>query len=121
MLQSTLSKIERIASNEFMESVDINEFRELFSSYKKNMWIYPGFIIKKLKLKPKVVYQFLMDLEKENIVKGYYELYCGHCQKSMARVESFKDIPETFVCDYCDEELIGIENALIIYKVICDG
>lgn len=121
MLQSTLSKIESIASDEFLKEVDIDEFRKLFSSFKKGMWMYPGFIIRKLKLNPKIVYQFLMDLENENIIKGYYELYCGHCQKSMGRVETFKDIPETFVCDYCSEELLGIENAVVIYKVICDG
>lgn len=121
MLQSTLSKIESIASDELIKSVDINEFRKLFSSYKKNMWIYPGYIINKLKLKPKIVYEFLLSLERENIIKGYYDLYCGHCQKSMGIVETFRDIPETFVCDYCDEELVGIENAIIIFKVICDG
>lgn len=120
MLQSTLSRIEELATNEFIESIDINEFRKLFNSYKKGMWIYPGFIIRKLNIKPRIAYDFLKSLENEKILKCYYELYCSHCQKSMGRVETFKDIPETFICDYCDEELLGIENAVIIYKVECD-
>lgn len=121
MLQSMLLKIEKIASNEVLMKVDINNFRDFFSSYEKGMWIYPGFVIRKLKLEPQLAYQFLMDLEKAKILKGYYELYCAHCQKTMGKVETFKDIPETFTCDCCDEELSGIENAIVVYEVIDDG
>ena len=109
MLRSTLSKIESIATTELLESIDIEEFRNLFLSYKKDMWLYPGVLIRNL-----------IELEKIGILKCYYELYCWQCQKSMGTVETFNEIPETFVCDDCDRELNGIENVYVIYKVICD-
>ena len=121
MLQSMLLKIEKIASNEVLMNVDINDFRDFFRSYKKGMRVYPGVVIKKLKLEPKLTYQFLMDLEKAQILKGYYELYCVDCQKTVAKVEIFKDIPETFTCDYCNQELSGIENSIVVYEVIDEG
>ena len=120
MLRSTLSKIESIATTELLESIDIEEFRNLFLSYKKDMWLYPGVLIRKLKVSPKLVYEFLIELEKIGILKCYYELYCWQCQKSMGTVETFNEIQETFVCDDCDRELNGIENVYVIYKVICD-
>lgn len=116
LTKESLTK-EKIESDEFLKEVDTDELRKVFHSYKKGMWIYPGFIIRELHIKPEIAYKFLMDLEKENIIKGYYELYCSCCQKSNGRVETFKDIPETFVCNYCNKELVGIENAVIIYKV----
>ena len=62
MLRSTLSKIESIATTELLESIDIEEFRNLFLSYKKDMWLYPGVLIRKLKVSPKLVYEFLIEL-----------------------------------------------------------
>lgn len=120
MLRSTLSKIENVASAELLESVRIEEFRDLWLSYEKNMWVYPGFLIRKLKVQPRLIYEFLIDLEYAGILKSYYELYCWKCQKSMGTVTTFKEIPDTFVCDCCDEELSGIENSFVIYRVICD-
>lgn len=64
--------------------------------------------------------EFLVELEQQNIIQSYYELYCSHCQKSMGTVELFNELPEFFECELCHAQLPALENAILIYKVIRD-
>ncbi len=120
MLQNTLSKVEGIAKDELLQGTSKDKLIKVFESYRNGMWVYPGVIIRKLGINPKLVYELLIDLDKIGVLKLYYELYCSQCHRSMGLVTAFKDIPDTFMCDCCEEELNGIENILIIFKVIRD-
>ena len=66
------------------------------------------------------MYSILSDMENEGILQSYYELYCSHCQKSMGVVRLFNELPETFMCELCNEELATLENTILIYKVVLD-
>lgn len=121
MLSNTLSIIKIVIQEQFKDkSIDIPKTLKFFSHYKKEDWIYPGVLKRRLKIDIKDVYKFLYLLEKHHIIQNYYELYCSHCQKTMGLVELFSDLPETFECELCHTELNTLENAFIIYKVIRD-
>lgn len=120
MLSSILSTIGVTIQNKLNNDVDIPAILEFFSNYRKNMWIYPGVLKRRFELELSEVYKILSELEEQGILKSYYELYCSHCQKSMGTVEVFNELPETFVCELCHDELPAIENAVLVYKVIRD-
>lgn len=120
MLLSTLSIIESAANDKLNNTVNISALLDFFKNYKKNMWIYPGVLKRKFSLSLVETYEFLAALEKKEILQSYYELYCSNCQKSMGTVRLFNELPETFECELCHNELNTIENTILIYKVIKD-
>lgn len=92
---------------------------KLFASYHPGMWLYPGVIKRKIGLSIKETYEVLRELEKRAIVHGYCELYCSRCQRSSGEVfEVISQMPETFYCELCHDELPAFENAFLIYKVV---
>lgn len=115
-----LNKSQKELLNELLAMAKyINVYQEIETLLKKRMWIYPAVFIRKYNLSVKQVYNFLEKLVDLNILKSYYELYCSNCHKSTGEVyEVFNQIPDTFECVNCDCELNGIENAIIIYKVV---
>lgn len=120
MLSNTLSIIEKIAKANLNNNVNILLLIDFFKNYKKNMWIYPGTLKRNFNLSISEIYKFLLSLENEGIVKSYYELYCNNCQKSMGTVSLFNEIPEFFECELCHNEISGLENSFLIYKVVRD-
>lgn len=121
MLQSTLSSIEMILQQQINDQSLTDQIVDLFSHYREGLWLYPGVFKRKFGLSINAVYELLSRLEREGYLKSYYELYCSHCQKSSGIVvETFHDIPDTFQCEMCNEELPGIENAILIYKIVRD-
>lgn len=120
MLSNTLSIIEMTLYKTKNNEESVPDILDFFKHYKKGMWVYPGVLKRKFSLELSNVYAILSDLEKQGIVKSYYELYCSQCQKSMGTVEVFNEIPEFFECELCHSDLFGLENAFLIYKVIRD-
>lgn len=85
------------------------------------MWLYPGVLKRKLSLPTKDVYSICALLEQEGILKSYYELYCGNCQKSSGLTfEAINQIPPEFECEMCGEKQLGLENTVIIFKVMAE-
>lgn len=121
MLSTLLTHIETVIRQKrnLSDSI-IRDFVAFLGSYKVGMWIYPGVLKRKFGLSIVEAYEILDLLEKESIVKGYYELYCAHCQKSSGIVHVFNELPETFQCEICHEELDSLKNAVLIYQVVKD-
>lgn len=120
MLSNTLSIIETAIHNKLNENADIPAILDFFKHYRNNMWIYPGVLKRRFSLELPEIYEFLVELEQQNVLHSYYELYCSHCQKSMGIVELFNELPEFFKCELCHVQLPALENAILIYKVIRD-
>ncbi len=120
MLSNTLSIIEMTIQNKLNNSVDVPAIIDFFKHYRKNMWIYPGILKRRFSLELSDAYGFLSELERQNILQSYYELYCCQCQKSMGTVELFNELPDSFECERCHAQLPTLENAILIYKVIRD-
>lgn len=120
MLSNTLSVIERIIKEKLNSDINITALLDFFKHYKYDMWVYPGTLKRKFCISISDTYKLLNELEKQGILKSYYELYCNHCQKSMGVVQVFNELPETFLCELCGLELPSLENSILIYKVIKD-
>lgn len=120
MLSNTLSIIEKTIQNKLNNNADAPAILDFFKQYRKNMWIYPGVLKRRFSLELSDIYGFLSELEQKNILQSYYELYCNQCQKSMGTVELFNELPDFFECELCHAQLPALENAILIYKVICD-
>lgn len=122
MSPSTLSNIKQLFQTKSQMTNDVIEsYINLLKYYKKGMWIYPGVIKRKLNIPISDVYESLGYLENQKIVCSYFELYCNNCQRSMGDVfESFNEIPDEFECEVCHGVFSGLENTILIYKVIID-
>lgn len=121
MSSNLLAKIEKLIHSQLkIEDSTITSILSFLSNYRKGMWIYPGILKRKYGVSISDAYVLLQLLEKENILQSYYELYCSHCQKSNGIVHTFNELPETFECELCHDELLTIEHAVLIYKVVKD-
>lgn len=120
MLSNTLAIIEMTIHNKLNKGVNTTALLDYLKHYRINMWIYPGVLKRKFSLEISEIYAFLLELEREGILQSYYELYCGHCHKSMGIVKLLNDMPETFECELCHEELPSLENSILVYKVVRD-
>lgn len=119
MLQNTFAIIDRIVKQNIDDIGKSSEIAKFISLFKKGYWIYPGVLKRKFDISITEVYSILVRLESEGILESNYELYCKSCNKTTGELVSvFNEIPNTFYCEMCEEELSGVENALMIFKVI---
>ena len=121
MLPSILAKIEMIIRTDFQISEkDLKKLIGILASYHKDMWIYPGVLKRKTSIPIQQVNSILYRLSKEGYLNLFYELRCYNCQNSFGSLyEVINSIPYDFECEYCHSKQLGIENAYMIYKVIC--
>lgn len=98
------------------EEVSIR-IKKTFSGYKVDSWIYPGRAIRESHLQAEDVYDALSRLEQLGFVEGWYEIYCGKCQKTVGVVRKLGELPKFFECEHCGNVAPAIENSILIYKV----
>ena len=121
MSSDLLEKIEEIIRSQLsLDDLKVNNLINFFKKYKVDKWIYPGVIKRNLQISIIDVYLLLDLLSKEGLLKGYYELWCGQCQKTNGIVSTFSELPDSFECENCLEKLPTLENSVLIYKVIKD-
>lgn len=119
MLQNTFAIIDRIVKQNIDDNGKSSEIASFISLFKRGNWIYPGVLKRKFDIGITEVYSILVGLESEGILESNYELYCKNCNKTTGELVSvFNEIPNTFYCEMCEEELSGVENALMIFKVV---
>ena len=119
MLSNTLLQIEAIIQ-EKLNKETADEFLKFMKTYRKGMWIYPGVIKRKFSLSMSDVYNILTAMEKIGVLQSYYEMCCDKCQKSVGTVKLFNELPDSFCCEMCGNELSTLENTILIYKVVMD-
>lgn len=124
MLSNTLLQIKDILKekikNENITESEADSFINFMKKFKKDTWIYPGVIKRNFSFTTKAIYQILNQMEKQGILKSYYELYCSCCQKSTGTAKVFNELPDTFFCELCNRELHTLENTVLIYQVVKD-
>ena len=116
MLQNLLVKI--LENQLKIDNVTIVKIADFLSKYKKSSYIYPSVIKSKFNLDNKTTYDILNSLEKEKILKIYYEVVCYRCNKILQHVERFSEIESNTICEDCDVSMETLDNVKIIYKVI---
>ena len=82
------------------------------------IFIYPSVIKRKLKIADKDVYEILAILEKEEIVKLLYEVFCYQCNNSIGLFEYYSQLNDNIVCENCESYLNVTDNIKIVYKVV---
>ena len=122
MLQSTLAKIETLINqNELMNNIDSKRVSNLLIHYKKDMWIYPSVLKRKLQVDLRTAYSILNLLEDQDLIERYYELYCFDCQHSTGLLKkTMNEIPDKFECDTCQRTLFALENCRVVFVVVAE-
>lgn len=108
--------LERILKNKIDSNLD--ELIIFLTKFKKDNFIYPSTIKRKFKLDDKKVYEILFALEKAQIIKMYYEIFCYECSRSAGLYEYFSQLNEEIICDDCESNLNSKDNIKIVYKVV---
>lgn len=113
---------EALNRNFSLDNIKKQEILNFLSKYKIGHFLYASVLTRKFNLQPREVYLFLKELEQNKIVKTYYQIYCKNCDKKVHGLyETINEIPEIIECNKCGEEISGIENSYVIYKVIKNG
>lgn len=104
-----------------LKKSEIGKFIDVFKHYTKGRWVYPGAIHRVTQIPISKVYQTLDMMEKEGIVKSYFEVICSECKKTTSIIfHSIDEIPKEYFCDNCGHEGDALNNAVLIFKVIKD-
>ena len=126
MLQSTLAKIEALINqNELINNVDSKKVSNLLNYYKKDMWIYPSVLKRKLQVDIKTAYSILNLLEDQDLIERYYELYCFDCQHSTGLLKKTMNLFVAKIgfiveCDTCQRTLFALENCRVVFVVVTE-
>ena len=119
MLQTSSLQLEKILIETTLTNEERVTFINFFKKYKKNNFVYPGVIKRNTNLSYELIYEALFSLEKANIVKRQYEVSCGKCPMAIEEIYfSIDAIPEFYYCDICNQELVAVDNAILIFKVV---
>lgn len=79
-------------------------------------YLYAENLESKFKLDQKTILKILTLLEKEDILKKVYKLYCPRCNNfSDDSYETLKDLEEYENCENCGNKLISKDN---LYKYV---
>lgn len=121
MLSNISVPIEKIVSEFILDEKKAQDITNFLKLYKSRSWIYPGVLKRRYNINIIDVYKFLGGLEEAGYIKGYYEIYCGSCNRHSGVEEVFEtlaSIPETIECENCGSEILSLRNAILIYKVL---
>ena len=120
MSPNTLTDIKDLIKQHLKMNDDhIQQYLEILKLYTTGKWIYPGAIKRKLNVSITEVYEVLSCLENAGLIKGYYEIYCNNCQHSAGEIfETFNELPEEYECEHWGCVFSGLENAILVFKVI---
>ena len=122
MLLSTLENIKiLINSNEIIPDKKTPVLLDVLSHYKKDQWLYPGVIIRKVNISMSDTFKLLHTLCKHGFLELNYELHCPICQETVeSYFKTFNSIPKTYECEECSRDFNALENSYMIYKVIVE-
>ncbi len=113
------TKLWELLNTQFDYSKEKNEqIVRFILNFKVGQWIYPGVLKRNLNIEIENVYRLLELLEDKEEVEGWYEYCCGHCQRALGTVRHFNELPDSFECEICGNEMPTLENTFKIYKVI---
>ena len=120
MLSDTLLStgiVEKLST--LLDNSQLKQLVSLLSSYHSGMWLYPRAVKRKIGLTTALTYEVLHEISSQHLINGHYKLLCDSCNNSAGGIyETINELPETFYCKLCHDELPSIENAVLIYKVI---
>lgn len=118
MLQDTLIVLEKILEKKTLNTIQREKLIKLFKSCRPATQIYPGVFARKAEVSVKDIYLILDELEKLHIVSAHFEIICCECNRTIGNdYRSISDIPDKVYCENCNNEMEGMNNAFLVYKV----
>lgn len=86
-------------------------------------YIYPEVVQERFNIELEDCMKLLVLLEKKDIVKTVYKLYCPRCKDFSEQIfESINDLEDYAICEECDEELFDPDNpykyVTVYFKVV---
>lgn len=122
MLEITLCNItEILTKRNKLNPHQQKQLRLQVKHWKNNSIIYPGMFKSKLNIKIEDAYNMLEFLVTKNILERNYEIYCKKCSKFKGIIlRTPSEYNYNMYCDFCDNELVPLEDSIVIYRVICN-
>ncbi|MEK4908372.1 hypothetical protein CHH62_17060 [Niallia circulans] len=123
MLPNTLSTIKTNILDKKLNEKKSEKLIEILKRFepKRNRYIYPGLIIRKLGISTKETYNILNEIEKLNYIEKVYEVFCPNCKQSTGEIyTSLNDIPDETFCEECNYDFKTLEGVILIYRVIAE-
>ena len=86
-------------------------------------YIYPEVVQERFNIELEDCMKLLVILEKRDIVKMVYKLYCQTCKDFSEQIfESINDLEDYVMCEECSEDLFDVNNpykyVTVYFKVI---
>lgn len=111
--QSILEEIRNLTE---IESSRIELILEYIQTKSINSFIFPENVIKKTDLKFNQIIKIFNILERHEVLKKVYKLYCPICKDvSQETFDSINELEEQSVCEICGKDLYDSDNP---YKYI---
>lgn len=123
MLENTLSiVIESLKNKHNLSEYQIKQLLKVMKFWKKDDYIYPGYLKSKLNISIIDAYGILETVKSMGILDNVYEVYCRECSKSKGVfLNTLTSMEEDLSCDFCNHEFNSLEDTIVLYKVISDG
>ena len=124
MLETTLCNIiEILTVRENLNNYQVNQLKNQVKQWKKDKIIYPGMFKSKLNINISKAYDILEFLKSQKILERNYEVYCKECHRFKGVIirtpSEYKQV--NMYCDFCNNELVPLDDSIVIYRVIVDG
>ena len=127
MLSDTFQTIlMKILNNLEIDSNKLKRILEYVQTKPIESYVYPEVVEEKLGISISECIKVFVYLEKFDVLKQVYKLYCPKCKDfSTAIYEDINDLEEENECEICGKELFEEENpykyVVIYFKVIRNG
>ncbi|CEP79244.1 Uncharacterised protein [[Clostridium] sordellii] len=123
MLETTLHNIiKTLTVREDLNNYQVNQLKNQVKLWKKDTIIYPGMFKSKLNINISKAYDMLEFLKSQKILERNYEVYCKECHRFKGVIirtpSEYKRI--NMYCDFCNNELVPLDDSIVIYRVILD-
>lgn len=124
MLSDTFQNImKKILSSIEIDSNILESILEYIQTKQIKSYVYPELIKERLGISIQECIKIFIYLEKFDILKQVYKLYCPVCKDFSSRVyEDLNELEEESECEICGKELFDEENlykyVMIYFRVI---
>lgn len=122
MLETTLCNIiETLTERNKLSKYQQKQLSLQVKHWEKDSIIYPGMFKSKLNIRIEIAYDILEFLVSKRMLERNYEIYCKKCSKFKGIIlRTPSEYKSNMYCDFCNNELVPLEDSIVIYRVICN-
>ncbi|AUN00119.1 hypothetical protein CF060_08445 [Clostridium botulinum] len=115
--------LKKISDKTTIDDKILREILKYISEKPINSYVYPELIEERFNIDINECIKIFVLLEKKNILKQVYKLYCPKCKDfSEETFENINELEDQNVCEFCGKELLEEKNpykyVVIYFRVI---